>query len=197
MRDLIEKVQAEFPFYGYRRVYAHLKRKRGVTVNKKTILRIMRKYGLRALIWRGFKVKTTDSDHPHGYARNLLPGLTITGVNEVWVTDITYIRIATGFVYLAAIMDLYSRKVVGWAISKKIDAELCLTALDDAIEKRNPRAGLIHHSDRGVQYACEEYRDRLRDHEITASMSAHCANHFRPRMGSRMFSLLFVIEKRI
>lgn len=172
MRDLIERVQAEFPFYGYRRVYMHLKRKKRVTVNKKTILRVMREYGLRSLIWRGFKVKTTDSSHPHGYARNLLPGLKILGVNEVWVTDITYIRIATGFVYLSAIMDLYSRRVVGWAISERIDAQLCLSALDDAIKKRKPRAGLIHHSDRGVQYACQEYRDRLRAHQIVASMSA-------------------------
>lgn len=172
IRDLIEEVQVEFPFYGYRRIRAHLKRKCGVAVNGKKILQIMRKYGLKALIWRGFKVKTTDSNHPHGYAPNLLPGKELTGVNQVWVTDITYIRIYRGFVYLAVVLDLYSRKVVGWAISKKIDAELCLTALDDAIEKRRPKAGLIHHSDRGVQYACHEYRQRLLDHEITASMSA-------------------------
>ena len=172
VRDLIEKVQAEFPFYGYRRIRAHMKRKCGVIVNRKKVLRIMRKFGLKALIWRGFKVKTTDSDHPYGYAPNLLPGLKITGVNQVWVTDITYIRIKTGFVYLAAILDLYSRRIVGWAISENINAELCLTALDDAIRKRNPRAGLIHHSDRGVQYACVEYRKRLLDNEILESMSA-------------------------
>jgi transposase InsO family protein len=132
----------------------------------------MRKYGLKALIWRGFKVKTTDSKHDHGYAPNLLPGMKITGLNQVWVADITYIRILTGFVYLAAILDLYSRKVVGWAISLKIDAELCLRALDDAIASRRPGPGLIHHSDRGVQYACGEYRSRLQDNEIVASMSA-------------------------
>ena len=172
MRDLIEKVQAEFPFYGYRRVHEHLERRHGVTINKKRILRVMRKYGLRALIWRGFKVKTTDSDHPYGYAKNLLPGIKVTDVNQVWVADITYIRILTGFVYLAAILDLFSRRVVGWAISKRIDARLCLKALDDAIEKRRPRAGLIHHSDRGVQYACDEYKQRLQDHEIVPSMSA-------------------------
>jgi transposase InsO family protein len=172
VRDLIEKVQAEFPFYGYRRVHVHLERKHGVTINGKRILRVMRKYGLRALIWRGFKIKTTDSDHPYGYARNLLPGLKVTEINQVWVADITYIRILTGFVYLAAILDLFSRKVIGWAISKRIDAELCLKALDDAIEKRRPRAGLIHHSDRGVQYACDDYRQRLQDHEIVPSMSA-------------------------
>ncbi len=172
MRDSIEKVQAEFPFYGYRRVHEHLERREGITINKKKILRVMRKYGLKALIWRGFKIKTTDSDHPYGYAKNLLPGLKVTELNQVWVADITYIRILTGFVYLAAILDLFSRKVVGWAISMKIDAALCLKALDDAIEKRKPRAGLIHHSDRGVQYACDEYRQRLQDNEIVPSMSA-------------------------
>jgi transposase InsO family protein len=132
----------------------------------------MRKFGLKALIWRGFKVKTTDSNHPHGYAPNRLPGTTITGVNQVWVTDLTYIRILTGFVYLAAILDLYSRKVVGWAISMSLDAELCLAALDDAIDKRSPQPGLIHHSDRGVQYACERYRSRLNEKGIVSSMSA-------------------------
>jgi putative transposase len=169
---MIERVQAQFGFYGYRRIHEHLERLEGVTVNEKRIRRIMRKFGLRALIWRGFKVKTTNSDHEYGYAPNLLPGMKITGVNQVWVADITYIRIMTGFVYLAAILDLFSRRVVGWAISTRIDAELCLKALDVAIEKRRPRAGLVHHSDRGVQYACKEYRQRLLDNEIVASMSA-------------------------
>lgn len=172
MRDLIEQVQLEYPFYGYRRIYAHIKHLRGTATNRKTILRIMRKYGLKALIWRGFKVKTTDSEHNYGYAPNLLPGMALTGINQVWVTDITYIRIKTGFVYLSVIMDLYSRKVVGWAISKNIDAKLCLSALEAAIEERRPMAGLVHHSDRGVQYACHEYRKRLEDYEIAPSMSA-------------------------
>jgi len=109
IRDLIEKVQAEFPFYGYRRVYQHLKRKLGITVNKKKLLGIMKKYGLKALIWRGFKVKTTDSNHKFGYAKNLLPGMRVDGPNQVWVADIPYIRVLTGFVYLAAILDLFSR----------------------------------------------------------------------------------------
>jgi transposase InsO family protein len=132
----------------------------------------MKKYGLKSLIWRGWKIKTTDPDHNFGYAKNLLPGKHITGVNQVWVTDITYIRIRSGFVYLAMILDLYSRKVVGWAISLRIDTELCLTALDDAIKKRSPAPGLIHHSDRGVQYACDAYKARLGEHGIVPSMSA-------------------------
>ena len=171
-RELIEKAQAEFPFYGHRRIHEWLEKKHGVTLNKKKILRIMCEFGLKVLIWRGFKVKTTDSNHPHGYAPNRLPGIQITGVNQVWVTDLTYIRILTGFVYLAAMLDLYSRKIVGWAISMKIDAELCLGALDDAIANRRPEPGIIHHSDRGVQYACEAYRDRLQEHGMVASMSA-------------------------
>ena len=141
-------------------------------MNKKKILRIMQDYGLKALIWRGFKVKTTDSDHNYGYAPNRLPGMQLTGVNQVWVVDITYIRILTCFVYLAVVMDLYSRKVVGWAISLRIDAALCLTALDVAIEDRKPEPGLVHHSDRGVQYACDDYRKRLDDHGLIPSMSA-------------------------
>lgn len=147
VRDLIEEVQTEFPFYGYRRLHEWLERKRGTTINEKRLLRIMKKYGLKALIWRGWKIKTTDPDHNYGYAKNLLPGRTITWLNQVWVTDITYIRIRSGFVYLAVILDLYSRKVMGWAISLRIDTELCLTALNDAIAKRRPSPGLIHHSD--------------------------------------------------
>jgi len=97
----------------------------------------MRKYGLKALIWRGFKVKTTDSDHAFGYATNKLPGLSIDGPNQVWVADITYIRVLTGFVYLAAILDLFSRKVVGWAISRKIDHEPARLLANHLAESRS------------------------------------------------------------
>lgn len=165
-------MQAEFPFYGHRRVHEWLERKRGITVNEKKILRIMRDFGLKALIWRGFKVKTTDSNHRYEYAPNRLPGMTLTGINQVWVADITYIRILTGFVYFAAILDLYSRRVVGWAISRRIDANLCMDALDDAIATRKPPPGLVHHSDRGVQYACDDYRESLVRHGLVPSMSA-------------------------
>ena len=172
VRDLIEKVQAEFPFYGYRRVHWHLKKVMGETVNTKKIRRIMDEYGLKAVIWKGFRVKTTDSDHEHGYAPNLLPGKVITGVNQVWVTDITYICIATGFVYLAAILDLFSRKVIGWAISKSLHHSMCLEALKMAIETRKPPKGCIHHSDRGVQYACPGYREFAQKFGLIISMSA-------------------------
>jgi len=172
LRDMIEAVQAEFPFYGYRRVHEHLEKYYGLTVNKKRLQRVMQEHGLRALIWRGFKVKTTDSDHDYAYAPNLLPGLTVNEPNQVWVADITYIRILTGFVYLAALLDLFSRNVVGWAISQRIDHKLSLAALKMALKKRQPAPGCIHHSDRGVQYACNEYMDLLDDNEIAPSMSA-------------------------
>ena len=172
LRDRIEAIQAEFPFYGYRRVHEHLEKYDGLTVNKKRIQRVMQEYGLHALVWRGFKVKTTDSDHDYAYAPNLLPGLTVNEPNQVWVADITYIRILTGFVYLAAILDLFSRKVVGWAISQRINHELCLAALKMAVKTRKPAPGCIHHSDRGWQYAHPSYTQYLEDHEIAPSMSA-------------------------
>jgi transposase InsO family protein len=172
LRDRIEAIQAELPQYGCRRIHQHLEQKMGLVVNEKRIARVMRLFGLRAAIWRGFKVKTTDSAHNHGYAKNLLPGLTVDGLNQVWVADITYIRILTGFVYLAAILDLFSRKVVGWALSRRIDTELCLVALRQAVQARRPAPGCIHHSDRGVQYACKDYVQYLQDHELVPSMSA-------------------------
>lgn len=172
IRDRIEAVQAKFSFYGYRRIHHHLERLEGLTVNEKRIIRIMRENGLKAIIWRGFKMKTTNSNHSYGYAPNLLPGRIINGVNQVWITDLTYIRIQTGFIFLSVILDLYSRKAVGWAISTSIDADLCLAALDDAVRKRQPPRGLIHHSDRGVQYACDKYRVRLVQYGIIPSMSA-------------------------
>lgn len=178
MLDLIEKIQTrkECQAYGYRRICEELKQEHGIRVNSKRVRRIMRENGLKAMIWRGFKVKTTDSKHLYGYAENLLAGRTVSGPDQVWVTDLTYIRIAGGFVYLDCVMDLFTRKIVGYALGDTLETKLCLRALDDAIRVRNPRPGLIHHSDRGVQYACTEYRDRLSSHGILASMSAkgHC-----------------------
>lgn len=171
VRDLIEQVQSEFPQYGYRRVHRHLERALGITINEKKIRRIMDVYGLRALIYTGFKVRTTDSEHGYGYAPNLLLGKTITGLNQVWVADITYIRILAGFVYLAAILDLFSRRVVGWALSKSMHHSICLEALRMAISARNPPQGCIHHSDRGVQYACPGYRQFAESQGLVISMS--------------------------
>jgi transposase InsO family protein len=170
LRDQIERLQGEFPGYGYRRLGRQLRRE-GIVVNDKKIRRIQREYQLFPIRWHSFKIATTDSNHGYKIYPNLLRGKTLTGIHQVWVADITYIRILTGFVFLAAILDRYSRKVIGWAISKRIDAELCLAALKTALETRKPPPGCIHHSDRGVQYACREYIALLEAANMQISMS--------------------------
>lgn len=169
IRDRIEKIVVEHGRYGYRRVTAQLKRN-GVTVNKKRVQRLMQEEGLVCKIKKKW-VTTTDSNHNYHVYPNLLKGAEVTGVNQAWVADITYIRILTAFVYLAVILDAFSRKVVGWAISLKIDTELTRAALRMAIETRRPPEGCIHHSDRGVQYAAHEYVDDLNTAGMKISMS--------------------------
>ena len=169
LRQQIERIQEEFPGYGYRRVQRELER-RGIAANAKRIRRVMKRFGLRPLLWRSF-IRTTDSRHALPVYPNLLKKRQLRAVNQAWVSDITYIRIRSSFVYLAAILDLYSRKVVGWAISKRIDTELCLTALRMALTDR-PARGCIHHSDRGVQYASAAYVTLLRLQGLEISMSA-------------------------
>ena len=156
LRDHIGQRQQDFPGYGYRRLGQHMRRE-GIVVNDKKIRRVQRKYQLFPIRWRSFKIATTDSNHNHKVYPNLLAEKTLSGINEAWVADITYIRIRKGFVFLAAILDRYSRKVIGWAISTRIDAALCVAVLKIALEQRQPPAGCIHHSDRAVQYACREY----------------------------------------
>jgi putative transposase len=156
LRDHIERIQGEFSGYGYRRLGRQLRRE-GIRVNDKRIRCVQRKYQLLPIRWQSFKIATTNSNHGYKVYPNLLAGLTLTGTNQAWVGDITYIRILKGFVFLAALLDRYSRKAIGWAISQRIDAELCLAALKSALAKRQPPPGCIHHSDRGVQYACREY----------------------------------------
>jgi len=170
LRDHIERLHQEFPGYGYRRLGQQLRRE-GIVVNDKKIRRVQRKYQLFPIRWQSFKIATTDSNHGHKIYPNLLAGRTLTGINQAWVADITYIAIGKGFVFLAAILDRYSRKVIGWAISKRIDAELCVAALKIALEQRQPTPGCIHHSDRGVQYACREYIAVLEQAKMQISMS--------------------------
>jgi putative transposase len=170
LRDHIERIQGEFAGYGYRRLGKQLRRE-GIYVNDKRIRRVQRLYQLFPIRWHSFKLATTDSNHGHKIYPNLLAGLTLTGTNQAWVADITYIRILKGFVYLAALLDRYSRKVIGWAISQRIDAELCVAALKSALDKRQPPAGCIHHSDRGVQYACHQYVAMLEGAKMKISMS--------------------------
>jgi len=171
LRDKIESLQANYSCWGYRTLKAQLFRHYGLQVNGKRILRVMRKYDLFRQIKRRF-IKTTDSQHSYRVYPNLLKGLEITDMNQLWVADITYIRILTGFVFLAVILDVFSRRVVGWALAKRIDHRLTLEALRMALRTRIPRAGLIHHSDQGVQYACTHYVRELEEHEVCISMSA-------------------------
>jgi len=170
LRDRVELVQTEHPKSGYRTMMRYLHRS-GVRVGERKLRRIMKKYDLHARIKRAF-VRTTDSNHSHRVFPNLLPGRTVMGLDEVWTADLTYIRIANGFVYLAVILDLYSRRVIGWHISKRIDGNLAVAALQMAIERRKPKPGCIHHSDRGVQYLCGEYVELLKKYGFWISNSA-------------------------
>jgi len=158
----------EFEVYGYRRVGAAL-RHRGLIVNSKKVRRLMRDHNLQPKRRRRF-VATTDSNHDGLIFPDLTRDTMVNGPNQIWVADITYIAIATGFVYLAAILDAWSRRVVGYAISRSIDARLAIAALKAAIRTRRPPRGCIHHSDRGSQYASEAYRTVLADQGFLGSM---------------------------
>ena len=158
----------EFEVYGYRRVDAEL-RHRGIVVNAKKIRRLMREHALNPKQRRRF-IATTDSDHNYPIFPDRAKNMTPDSPNQLWVADITYVAIATGFVYLAAILDAWSRRVVGYAISRSIDARLVVAALKAAISARNPPRGCVHHSDRGSQYASEDYRAVLREHGLKGSM---------------------------
>jgi putative transposase len=167
---LISDIQDELPGYGYRRV-THELRRRGHPVNHKRVARVMAANGLGMKRRRRF-VRTTDSDHDQPVFPNLYRNVIPARPDVVWVADITYIRIAVGFCYLAAILDACSRKVVGYAISRQIDTELALAALKAAVQGRKPPAGCIHHSDRGCQYASLAYREALDEFGLRGSMSS-------------------------
>lgn len=170
LRDAIERIVLEFPGYGYRRVTKELHR-RGWTVNHKRVLRVMRRESLLCQLKRRFKV-TTDSTHSFGRYPNLIKGIEIDGLEQVWIADITYVRLPTTFCYLAAILDAYSRKCVGWKLSRLIDTRLTLSTLEMALAARQPAPGLIHHSDQGVQYASSEYVLRLEEAGALVSMAS-------------------------
>ena len=159
----------EFETYGYRRIGAEL-RHRGIAVNAKKVRRLMREHTLNPKRRRRF-IATTDSNHNYPICPNLAANMTLEGPNQLWVADITYVAITTSFVYLAVILDAWSRRVVGYAISRSIDARLAVAALKAAINVRNPSPGCVHHSDRGSQYASETYRAVLRKHGFIGSMS--------------------------
>jgi len=169
LRDRIEQIALEFPRYGYRRITHQLKRD-GLCVNHKRILRVMRESSLLVAAKKGWR-KTTDSNHPFPVYPDLAKGLTLNAINQLWVADITYIRIETGFVYLAVILDAFSRRVLGYHVSARLDAEIALHALNMAIYHREPLLGVIHHSDRGVQYASADYTERLKAASFRISMA--------------------------
>ena len=155
--------------YGYRRVTAELRRQ-GLVVNHKRVARLMREDNLLAVQPRAFVV-TTDSKHQLEVYLNLARRMKLTGINQLWVADITYIRLLTEFVYLAVILDAFSRKVVGWELDRTLATRLAKAALEKAIAARQPAPGLVHHSDRGVQYASNEYVQTLQAHQMIPSMS--------------------------
>ena len=159
---------AEFEAYGYRRVTAEL-RHQGHVVNSKKVRRLMREHDLQPKQRRRY-VATTDSDHDEPIFPHLAADMVPDGPDQLWVADITYVALASGFVYLAVILDAWSRRVVGYAISRSIDARLTIAALKVAVRSRAPPAGCVHHSDRGSQYAAAAYRKLLADHKLTGSM---------------------------
>jgi len=169
LRDKIEAICLEYTRYGYRRV-THELRHRECHVNHKKVLKIMRESDLLCRV-RHRRVKTTDSRHRFPRYPNLIKGMVINRLNQVWLSDITYIRIRTGFVYLAAMLDAYSRRVIGYAVSTRLDTALTLEVLHMAIVERKPGPGIIHHSDQGVQYASGEYIDELKRHGFEISMA--------------------------
>ena len=169
VRDLIQQIVLENRFYGYRRVTAELEHQ-GVVVNRKRVLRLMRADNLLAVRKRRF-VFTTDSQHGYVVYANLAARLKLTGVNQLWVADITYVRLRETFLYVAIMMDAYSRRVVGWELGEDLRAELALGALNRALADRAIEPGIVHHSDRGVQYCCHAYVEKLRTHDFAISMS--------------------------
>jgi transposase InsO family protein len=169
LRDEIQRIALEWPCYGWRRVREELRR-RGWEVNHKRVRRIMREDNLLCLRRRKFVV-TTDSNHGRPVYPNLAGAMELTGVDQLWVADITYIRLETEFVYLAVVLDAYSRRVIGWALDRTLEDDLAIAALRLALDRRAPGPGFVHHSDRGVQYASDDYIGLLKEHGGNISMS--------------------------
>jgi putative transposase len=169
VRDAMQKIAVESPAYGYRRITAALQQ-RGFDINHKRVLRMMREDNLLCVRRRRFVI-TTDSRHKLPIYPNLARQSVPTAINQLWVADITYIRLRTEFVYLAVVLDAFSRRVIGWALGRTLEAELAVSALQRALVERRPRPGLVHHSDRGVQYASPEYTEMLKQHEAQIRMS--------------------------
>jgi len=171
VRDAIQRLALANRHYGYRRITAELRRE-GLAVNHKRVLRLMREDNLLCLRKQPFVPVTTESRHGWRVVANLARGMVPTGLDQLWVADITYIRLQEEFAYLAIVLDAFSRRVVGWALQTHLQASLATAALTMAIAARRPAPGsLVHHSDRGVQYACDDYTALLQAHDIQPSMS--------------------------
>lgn len=171
VRDAIQRLALKHRHYGYRRICAQLRRE-GWCVNHKRVLRLMRQDNLLCLRKRSFVPMTTDSRHSWRVVPNLALRMIPTGMDQLWVADITYVRLREEFAYLAIVLDAFSRRVVGWALETHMQASLAIDALMMALQARKPQRGcLVHHSDRGLQYACGEYSDVLNAHGILISMS--------------------------
>ncbi len=171
LRDRIEQIILEFAGYGYRRV-THALAREGWRVNHKRVLRIMQEASLLCHLKKRFVIATTNSRHRFPVYPNVLAGVVLKMPDQAWVADLTYIRLRSAFVYLACILDAFSRRCVGWHLSREMTTQLTLTALTHAIAQRRPQPGLIHHSDRGVQYASYEYIEQLQQIEAQISMSS-------------------------
>ena len=169
LRDAIQRIALEWPSYGRPRITAALRRQ-GWVVNPKRVYRLLREDNLLCIRKRKFVV-TTDSNHNRRVYPNLAEQMTLNGINQLWVADITYIRLEAEFVYLAVVIDAFSRRVIGWALDRKMEDDLTLAALRMALELRHPPAGWVHHSDRGSQYASGDYTDLLKAHGCEISMS--------------------------
>ena len=169
LRDAIQRIALAWPSYGRPRITAELRRQ-DWTVNPKLVYRLMREDNLLCVRKRKFVV-TTDSNHKRKIYSNLAPNVVLTATDQMWRADITYIRLRDEFVFLAVILDAFSRRVIGWALDRTMEDELTLTALRMALSRRVVRAGLVHHSDRGSQYASNDYTDLLKAHGIDISMS--------------------------
>jgi putative transposase len=169
LRDAIQRIALEWPSYGRPRITAALRRE-GWEVNPKRVYRLLREDNLLCIRKRKFVV-TTDSSHNRCVYPNLAGQMTLSSINQLWVADITYIRLEAEFVYLAVVIDAYSRRVIGWALDTRVEDDLPLAALRQALELRRPPAGCVHHSDRGSQYASGDYTDMLKAHGLEISMS--------------------------
>jgi len=169
LRDEIQKIAVEWPAYGSRRIARELK-ERGWKVSRKRVQRLMREDNLLCVAKRKFIV-TTDSAHNRKVYPHLAESMTVTGTDQLWVADITYIHLEEEFIYLAVVLDAFSRKVIGWHLDRTLEASLALTALQMALQHRPVGPGLVHHSDRGIQYACGEYTGTLNERGIQISMS--------------------------